>query len=254
MLRPPTANGAVRTATFVPSPSQSRDSPLSAGAAPASGTTSHADSEAPLDTFLPISKLQIAERRVLSGIKPPDSVALNVRKKPTLVGLAADGVLPGTIIPPSESRPQKSLPAQSASAPPRSPRRQSRIPSTGSRALVMDVAQALQEAQVPPGAEALIETSITPQRAERLSPPTEKHKHKSTCDEYTAFVTPPLVEECAFPGKVVGPQSAVEVKGTSSDMELEQHGCTVPAPRDDLFVEISKCNHWSLCSTFEHEP
>ncbi|KAH9061391.1 hypothetical protein EDB87DRAFT_1611575 [Lactarius vividus] len=234
--RSSTMSGAVRTAMLIPLPSPTRGTPLSAVAVRAPGTPSHAKSQSPSDTRQLISRPQVSEQ-ALSGIKSFDSVALNVPKKPTLVGLTADRVLPGIIISPSQ--PQKPLLAQSTSASPRSPRRQSRIPSTGSRALVMDVAQALQEAHVPPEAEVQIKGSIAPQRAEGHAPPMEKRK--SSHDKYTAFIMSPLIEERVLPARGVSPEPVVEVGETSADMapqESEMSDFTVSGQKDDIFVEI----------------
>ncbi|KAH9040635.1 hypothetical protein EDB85DRAFT_1924378 [Lactarius pseudohatsudake] len=211
--RSSTTSGAARTATLPPSPLQSSS-----------------------DTHQPIFKPQIAEQ-ALSGINSLGSVASNVQKKPTLVGLAADRVLPSIIM--SPSRPQKPLLPQPASASARSPRRQSRIPSTGSRALVMDVAQALQEAHVPPETEVPIKSSIAPQQAEHHAPPMEKRK--SSHDKYTAFMMSPLVEERVFPAGSVSPEPVVEVGETSVDIasqESEVPDVTVSGQKDDIFVEI----------------
>lgn len=103
----------------------------------------------------------------------------------------------------------------------------------------MDVAQALQEAQVPPEAEVPIKSSISPQRAEHHPPAMEKRK--SSYDKYTAFVMPPLAEERAFPARSVSPEPVIEVGETSTDIALQESeipGVTVPGRRDDIFVEI----------------
>ncbi|KAH9176448.1 hypothetical protein EDB89DRAFT_1941539 [Lactarius sanguifluus] len=233
--RSSTTSGAARTTTLIPLPSPARDSLLSAVAVRAPGTPSHADSQSLSDTHQPIFKPQIAEQP-LSGIKSLGSVALNVQKKPTLVGLAADRVLPSIIISPSQS--QKPLPAQPASASPRSPRRQSRIPSTGSRALVMDVAQALQEAHVPE-TEVPIKSSIAPQQVGHHAPPMEKRE--SSHDKYTTFMMFPLVEERVLPAGSVSPEPVVEVGETFVDIasqESEMPDVTVSGQKDDIFVEI----------------
>ncbi|KAH8990623.1 hypothetical protein EDB92DRAFT_1864927 [Lactarius akahatsu] len=231
--RSSTTSGAARTATLIPPPSPARDSLLSAVAVRAPGTPSHADSQSPSDTHQPIFKPQIAEQ-ALSGINSLGSAALNVQKKPTLVGLAADRVLPSIIISPSQ--PQKPLLAQPASASPRSPRRQSRIPSTGSRALVMDVAQALQEAHVPPETEVPIKSSIAPQQAEHHAPPMDKRK--SSHDKYTAFMMSPLVEERVFPAGSVSPEPVVETSVDIASQESEVLDVTVSGQKDDIVVEI----------------
>ncbi len=103
----------------------------------------------------------------------------------------------------------------------------------------MDVAQALQEAQVPPQAEISIKSSIAPQRAEHHASPMEKRK--SSYDKYTAFVMPPLVEERVLPARSVSPEPVVEVGETSADIasqESEVPDATVSGQKDDIFVEI----------------
>lgn len=238
--RSSTTNGATRTPTLVPSPSPSRDILASVVTVRAPGTPSHADSQLLLDTPQPTSIPQVAKcrtKQASNGMKSPDSVASNDHKKTSLVGLAADRVLPGII--PSPSQPLKPLPPQSASMSPRSPRRHNRIPSTGSRALVMDVAQALQQAQLPPEAEVAIECPIVPQRVKHHSPTTEKRQ--SSYDKYTAFVMPPLVEEHALPARSVDPEPAVEIRETVADLasqESEMSDVTMPGQKDDIFVEI----------------
>lgn len=101
----------------------------------------------------------------------------------------------------------------------------------------MDVAQVLQEAQVPPEAEVSIMSSVAPQRAER--PPMEKRK--SSYDRCTAFVMPPLVEERALPARSGSPKPVAEVGKTSANIALQESempDAAVPSQRDGIFVEI----------------
>ncbi|KAF8274391.1 hypothetical protein EI94DRAFT_681860 [Lactarius quietus] len=226
---------ATHTATLIPSP-PNRDVPHSAVTVGAPGSLSRADSDLPWDTFQPISKPQIAEspsEQALNSIRSPDSVTSNLHKKSSLVGLAADRVLTGVIS--SSRQPQKPLSLQPASASPHSPRRQSRIPSTGSRALVMDVAQALQQAEVPPEGEVPIEGSISPQPVDHHAPPREKCK--SNYIKHTAFMMPPLVEERALPARGVSPETEVEFGKTLVDLESETDA-TLPGQKDDIFFKI----------------
>jgi hypothetical protein len=100
----------------------------------------------------------------------------------------------------------------------------------------MDVAQALQEARVPPEAEVPIMSPIAPQRAERHAPPMEKRK--SSYDKNTAFVMPPLVEERALPERSGGPGPVAKVGADIASQESEMPDATVPGQKDDIFVEI----------------
>lgn len=212
--RSSTASGAKRIATLIPSSSPNRVISPS--------TVTLANPQSPLDTLQPISKPRIerqAERAVIS-VKSPDSVALNGHKKPSLAGLATDRVLP-TIS--HSSQLNRPLSPQSASASPHSPRRQSRIPSTGSRALVMEVAQALRQAPAPPDAEVPIKCSVVPRRAEHHAPPMEK------------------LEERVLPPRSVSLELEVEIGETSADLvsqESEMSYATISDQKDDIFVEI----------------
>ena len=103
----------------------------------------------------------------------------------------------------------------------------------------MDVAQALQEAQVPPEAEGPIMCSIAPQQSERHAPPMEKRK--SSHDKYTAFVMPALIEERALLERSGSPGPVAQVGEASADIasqESEMPDITVPGQKDDIFVEI----------------
>jgi hypothetical protein len=100
----------------------------------------------------------------------------------------------------------------------------------------MDVAQALQEAQVLPEAEVPIMSSIAPQRAERHAPPMEKRK--SSYDKHTAFVMPPLVEVRALPARSGSPEPVAEVGADMASQKAEMPDATLPGQKDDIFVEI----------------
>ncbi|KAI0266864.1 hypothetical protein BC834DRAFT_873918 [Gloeopeniophorella convolvens] len=142
------------------------------------------------------AKPSAAERwpeQALIGVKPVASTVPIPQKKPSLVGLTGARALPGLSTLPPPSQPQKSAPTS-----PRSPRRTSRIPSTGSRALVMEVAQALQEAQNQGETEAMSPSPVSPVplppvQTELHAPPMEKRK--SSFDKYSAFTMAALVEE-----------------------------------------------------------
>ncbi|KAI0062921.1 hypothetical protein BV25DRAFT_1939502 [Artomyces pyxidatus] len=135
---------------------------------------------------------------------PSPSPAAPVPSKPGPGGLAGARALPGLATP--------SAPEPSRERSPRSPRKHSRIPSTGNRALVMDVAQVMNEQQnmlassPEPSSPVLqldMETAI--KGLEEVanvirspsgplhSPPLEKRK--SSHDKYSAFVLPALKEE-----------------------------------------------------------
>lgn len=119
----------------------------------------------------------------------------------------------------------------------------------------MDVAQALQQAQLPNEAEVPIECSILPQRVKHHSPTTEKLK--SSYDKYTAFVMPPLVEEHAPPARSVGPEPAVEIRKTLADLasqESEMPDVTMAGQKDDIFVEIREWHNCFLGSASKPEP
>lgn len=142
---------------------------------------------------------------------------------------------------------------------PQSPVRHTRIPSTGNRATVMDVAQALQaheehskktpeeevsmqpEATVPssavgsdvgavrPAVKAMI-ANWGPQANEEVSsPPMEKRK--SSYEKYSAFTMPPLFEEktpvqspAGTLSRDVG-RSVAGANGTASDVKQDSRGC-----------------------------
>jgi hypothetical protein len=160
------------------------------------GPTSHADAPTQLCAHQSTSKADKPSvntdkwnERALIGVRssdPTPSATPNLQGKPFLVGIAHHPL--GTSI--SSSSPQKPLQAQPSSASPRSPRRLSRIPSTGSRTLVMDVARALQDAQATTAeAEVTSKSPISfaaPRQVELPALPTEKRKSGS--DKYPGHV------------------------------------------------------------------
>ncbi|ETW80802.1 hypothetical protein HETIRDRAFT_476500 [Heterobasidion irregulare TC 32-1] len=134
--------------------------------------------------------------QVLIGVKPlgkgpPPAAGLQPATPAGLIGAHA---LPG-------------LATVDSAAAPRERRRHSRIPSTGNRALVMDVAQALNEhagSPVEPSSPSppivkddtpvvpSVEVSESP-KSILVSPPLERRK--SSFERYSAYVMPPLKEE-----------------------------------------------------------
>lgn len=105
----------------------------------------------------------------------------------------------------------------------------------------MDVAQALQQAQLPPEADVLIKCSIAPQQVKRHSP--TKEQRKSSNDKYVGLSMPPLVEEHALPERIVSLKPAALIRETLADpisLESEMSDATRPGRKEDIFVEIRK--------------
>jgi len=98
-----------------------------------------------------------------------------------LAGLAA---APETF----DKRKEKLAPREEHSVSP-SPAKHGRIPSTGNRATVMDVAQALNEVQQGN------DSTVRPQSPRSLSPNPQNEKSKSSFEKYSSFMMPPLKEE-----------------------------------------------------------
>jgi hypothetical protein len=168
------------------------------------------------------------------GVRWSDSAVPNPpNKKPSL---------PGHSLPSSPS--QKLLPSQPSSALPRPPRRQSRIPSTGSRTLVMDVAQALQEAHVSTtDAEATSKgpvSPVAPRRAEPQAPLIEKRK--SSSDKYSGPAMPPLDEERTSTTRGINSglvvQTGLEIDSDARAQEQASPSRIPPSQQDDSSVEI----------------
>ncbi|KAI0253990.1 hypothetical protein BJV78DRAFT_100670 [Lactifluus subvellereus] len=197
-LLPETGGGGVRAAPTAPSATTRKPLPSPRSA------TAHEEATripVPMRIHQPSTHTPTTPSPSTSHIIKPDRPDPNIsdrwseqalsgstsRKKPPLFGLAGPSSLilqVGLSLPSSPSQAQPS-----SSASPRSPRRQSRIPSTGARALVMDVAQALREAQAPrPGAETTSgESSVAPSQPElRASSPSpmEKKRRKSSFDAF----------------------------------------------------------------------
>ncbi len=189
------------TPTITPSQSLITSPPI-----PVIGMTSHTDVPTQLrvhqltnQTDRPsVSGTCQWDERTLIGVGSSDPLrpaTPNLQDKPFLVGIVHPLLGPST---PSSS-PTKPSQVRPPLASPRSPRRQTRIPSTGSRTLVMDVAQALQEAQ-----EATTEAEVTaqspishpaPGQVKPELPALPIEKRKSGFDMYSDHVMPSLAEE-----------------------------------------------------------
>ena len=211
-------------------------------------TASHTDELMRLNTHPPTSKrdrltADSTDRwngQGLIGVGSPDSTPSKPRDVPSPVGLAQP--LPGPSIPspPSPLRSQ----AQPSLASPRPPRRQSRIPSTGSRTLVMDVAQALQEAQASTtevGAASKSSAPLVAQRQPELyEPPIEKRK--SSFDKSSSRVMPPLVEERSATIRGVNPEPSVQTEvEINAEVRVQERGSPddiLAIQQDDSFIEI----------------
>jgi hypothetical protein len=223
ICKPSTRSAAAQGATRIPAPSR-----IHQPSTQILVTSSHANPPTPLSTHPPISKPGRPTLNNITDIGVPlsDAAALNTKKKPSLFGLAGPDALP----------PQRPSQAQPSSASPRSPRRQSRIPSTGTRALVMDVAQALQEAQAPTtGADTTSKSPVSPvapQQGELQAPPMEKRK--SSFDKYSAIVMPPLAEDRNLTTRSLSPEAVVQA--TIPDMESPN--LISPGQQDDSVIKI----------------
>ncbi|KAI0297170.1 hypothetical protein BC826DRAFT_177664 [Russula brevipes] len=167
------------------------------------------------------------------GVRWSDSAVPDHPKKPSI---------PGHSLP--SSSPQNLLPSQPSSALQRPARRQSRIPSTGSRTLVMDVAQALQEAHVSTtDAEATIKgpvSPVAPRRTEPQAPLIEKRK--SSSDKYSGPAMPLLVEERTSTTRGVNSglavQTGLEIDSDARAQEQASPSHIPPSQQDDSSVEI----------------
>jgi hypothetical protein len=127
----------------------------------------------------------------LIGVKPIPSQILAASKPPPdqkPQGMVGRRALPGLVATlETAEKGKEKLPHRDRSVSP-SPTKHNRIPSTGNRATVMDVAQALSEAQ-----QGNDPTPGTPPRILPLSSQTEKRK--PSFEKYSSFVMPPLKEE-----------------------------------------------------------
>jgi hypothetical protein len=207
-------------------------------------TPSHANLPTPLSTHLSVSKPDRPNPDItdqaLINVTSTDSAAQK-KKKPSpssLFGLAGLDAPP-----PPPQRASQAPPACPKS--PRSPRRQSRIPSTGVRALVMDVAQAMQEAQAQAsttGADATSESSVpppvAPQKLEFGAPMMEKRV--SSFDRYSAIVVAP-------PTRSVCPEDVVQAKVEITPDTKNREDFSPDQQEDDSVVEIRELGSSLSC-------
>ncbi|KAH9986530.1 hypothetical protein BJV74DRAFT_844539 [Russula compacta] len=223
---------SVMTQAATPTPSPTRITPPS----PRVPGTSHSDMSKQLNPHPPISKPDRSSAnatnpwngQALIGVRSSDSSSLKSREKPFLVGLSHP--LPDLSIP--SPSPPKSSHGQPSSASPRSPRREGRIPSTGSRTLVMDIAQALQ-----------VHASIAEAETTTKSPvpfvalPIEERK--SSFDKYSGRVMSPVVEERTSTTRVVNAvHTEVDMNADASGQEQASSDSILPVQQDGSFIEI----------------
>lgn len=231
------AQSVIAKAAIMPTP-LTRSTPT---AARAIDTASHADEPMQLSSRPPTSKRDTDRwnGQGLIGVGSSDSTPSKPRDVPSPVGLAQP--LPGPSIPSPPS------PLRSQAQPsPRPPRRQSRIPSTGSRTLVMDVAQALQEAQASTTeVEAASKSSpplVAQRQAEFHAPPIEKRK--SSFDKYSSRLMTPLAEGRSATIRGVNPkpsvhwQTEVEINAEVRAQERGSPDDILPVQQGDSFIEI----------------
>lgn len=214
----------------------------------ADDTASHVVEPTQLSTHPPTSKREglradSTDRwngQELIGVGSSDSTPSKPWDVPSPVRLTQP--LPGPSIP-SQPPPLRSQ-AQPSLASPRPPRRQSRIPSTGSRTLVMDVAQALQEVHASTTEVGAANKSSSPlvaqRQAEFHASPIEKPK--SSFDKYSSRVMPPLAEDRSATIRGVNPelfgQTEVEI---NAEVRVQERGSIddiLPVQQDDSFIEI----------------
>ncbi|KAG2126300.1 hypothetical protein DEU56DRAFT_543361 [Suillus clintonianus] len=188
----------------------------------------------PLTTTPPNTTGRVTDRwtePTLIGVKPissPNSVASKPPPSQNPQGMVGRRALPGLAAAPETTEKVNGKPPlgeERAVSP--SPTKLGRIPSTGNRATVMDVAQALSVAQQ--GNDCALSTP--PPRIPPLS--SQAEKRKSSIEKYSSFMMPPLKEErtpvsspagtltkssgeALLDSKLVSesPQSSLEVKPT----------------------------------------
>ncbi|KAN0105279.1 hypothetical protein V8E52_011193 [Russula decolorans] len=242
---PPVKSAIAQPATVTVVPSQS---PITPPPTRAVGATSHTDVPTQPRSRQPTSQTDRPSADTTDQRNEQTSMAVrssdlarpttpNLQGKPFLVGIARP--LPGLSTPPSS--PTNPSQARPPSASPRSPRRQSRIPSTGSRALVMDVAQAFQGAQaVTTEADVTVPSPIpyaAPRQAELPALPIEKRK--SGFDKYPGHVIPSLAEEGRQDLKPeLNMQKEVEINSDVRGQEQTYHDNLSPVRQDTRFIEI----------------
>ncbi|KII92264.1 hypothetical protein PLICRDRAFT_50680 [Plicaturopsis crispa FD-325 SS-3] len=133
-------------------------------------------------------------------------------------------------------------------SPPSTPTRHARIPSTGKRATVMDIAQALQEQRelpsIPPSQSPeppvdvptpLPKPSLTP-RHRNVTPPTAE-KRKSSYEKYSSIILPPLREENT---PVPSPAATLSRTAGLTTLTETEHAQNEPLKPDDLIGSLEK--------------
>lgn len=149
-------------------------------------------------------KVSAAATSKYSGLSSPDSRPSGMVGKRALPGLTTDTLLPKPTSPKptspkpttSESRPPVTFPTSSTSPePPRSPapgHRHTRIPSTGNRATVMDLAQVFNQQKERKAEEAVVPEPVKEAPKQPSPPPLVVERPASPKVESPVEVTPPL--------------------------------------------------------------
>ena len=219
-----TSGTPIQSASSVAKPSQTPITPFRMRAV---GTTFHADVSTQRCAHQPTSQADRPcvnttnqwNEQALTGLRSSDPVRPNpnLQKTSFLAGIPYSSP---DLSAPSLS-PSKPSQARPSSASPSSPRRQGRIPSTGSRTLVMDVAQALQEAQTTAEAEVTAECSIPFSVPQQVEPPVlSSEKSELDFDNYSGRVMPSLAEEGSSARQGVNPDLFVQ-KETEINPEVK---------------------------------
>lgn len=245
---PPVKSAIAQAATPTPTPSQS---PITSPPPHAVGATSHTDIPTQRRSHQPTSQTDRSSANTtdqwneqtstsVRSSNPARPTTPNLQDKPFLVGIARP--LPGLSTP--SSSPTKPPQTRPPSASPRSPRRQGRIPSTGSRTLVMDVVQAFQEAQTET-TEAEVTTHnpipyVMPRQVELPALPIEKQK--SGFDKYLGHVIPSLPEDDLSTRQdlksELNMQKEVAVNSDVRGQEQTHPDNLLPVQQDTRFIEI----------------
>lgn len=226
----------------------------SSGLASSSPGDSQSGMESPVKTNPPNGTGRVADRwkePTLIGFKPaPSSLATNRAAPGTrVVGAAGSGMagrrpLPGLVNPAAAAVVDKDK--EQRAAVPSSPTRHTRIPSTGNRALVMEVAQAMNEAAEQQGNEKEEKESPSAPLSAREVPSTGHggpvgEKRKSSYERYSAIAMPSLAEErtpAASPANTTsrsGGQNVLGAKVTSesplSSLRVESASAVGQSPK-----------------------
>lgn len=215
-----------------PTPTPTRITPPS----PRVPGTSHSDVSKQLNPHPPISKPDRSSAnttnpwngQALISVRSPDSSSPKSQENPFLIGVSHP--LPDLSIP--SPSPPKSSHGQPSSASPRPPRRQGRIPSTGSRTLVMDIAQALQGHVSTAEAETTTKSPVS-----LVALPIEKRK--SSFGKYSGRVISSVVEERTSTTRVVNVvHTDVDINADASGQEQASSDSILPVQQDGSFIEI----------------